>query len=489
MVWNTTAAILQHAESHPDSLAIAGHDRTITYARLRFLVAVMAGYLRQAGVKPGQVVAVTMALHPLQLICTLALSQIGAVMLPLHRAVPADRRLLAAQRFGARWVISGRDEMRLPGLPFLSVATLNFDGSAVAPDYEAFPTEAETPFRIALSSGTSGDPKGVLLTHGMRARRGRHLAEGMGRDARVMSMDLNFAIGYAPTMAALTAGACLVLPHSFAPGELLQTMIRQQVTHVAMSPAQAREIASAVADSVSAPQCPSLVNLRIVGGSLTPRLHADLQRKLTPNVFTGYGATELGSIAIATPDMLREHPSTVGLVRPWVELEIVDEHDRVLPAGSVGSIRTRSEDQVSGYYLDEARSRRHFRDGWFYSGDRGRLSADGLLFIEGRNDEVLNVGGLKINPEDTEATLFAHAAVKEAGAFLLRGASGQDTLAVALVLTDPARLPDVQAHARTHLGPLAPKHYFLADALPRTMTGKLRRSELSERYAQATDRL
>lgn len=488
MVWNTTAAILQHAESHPDSLAIAGHDRTITYDRLRFLVAVMAGYLRQGGVKPGQVTAVTMALHPLQLICTLALSQIGAVMLPLHMAVPADRRLLAAQRFGASWVISGRDEMRLPGLSFLSVAGVPFDGT-MRPDFAVFPTNTDTPFRIALSSGTSGDPKGVLLTHGMRARRGCHLAEGMGRDARVMTMDLNFAIGYAPTMAALTAGACLVLPHSFAPGELLQTMVRQQVTHVAMSPAQAREIVSVVAEPAPTPQCPSLVNLRVVGGSLTPRLHEDLQRKLTPNVFTGYGATELGSIAVATPDMLRAHPGTVGLVRPWVELEIVDEHDQPLPAGSVGSIRTRSGDQVSGYYLDEARSRRYFRDGWFYSGDRGRLSAEGVLFIEGRNDEVLNVGGLKINPEDTEATLFAHDAVKEAGAFLLRGVSEQDTLAVALVLTDPARLGDVQAHARKHLGPLAPKHYFLADALPRTITGKLRRSELSERYAQATDGL
>jgi acyl-coenzyme A synthetase/AMP-(fatty) acid ligase len=325
MAWNTTAAILQHAESHPDSLAIAGHDRTITYGRLRFLVAVMACYLRQSGVKPGQVAAVTIALHPLQLICTLALSQIGAVMLPLHMAVPADRRLLAAQRFGADWVISGRDDMRLPGLPFLSVATVNFDGRAIAPDYEVFPTEAETPLRIALSSGTSGDPKGVLLTHGMRARRGQHLAEGMARDARVMTMDLNFTIGYAPTMAALTAGACLVLPHSFAPADLLQTMVRQRVTHVAMSPAQARDIASVVvAEPAPAPQCPSLVNLRIVGGSLTPRLHQDLEHKLTPNVFTGYGATELGSVAIATPDMLREHPNTVGLVRPWVELEIVD---------------------------------------------------------------------------------------------------------------------------------------------------------------------
>lgn len=485
MNWNTTAAILEHAGPHPGSPAILYRDQTISYDRLRFLVAVMARHLRQAGVQPGQVAGVSMQHHPLQVVCLLALSQVGAVLLPLHMAVPTERRSLAARRFGAAWVISGREEMRLPGLPFISLAQMNFDGRAIPPDFEVFPTQADSPFRIALSSGTSGDPKGVLLTHGMRARRSRHLAEGIVRDDRVMTMDLNFAIGYAPTMAALEAGACVVLPHSFQPADLFRTLVDQQVTRVALSPAQAQ----AIVDSQPAgtPQCPGLSEFRIVGGRMSPRLLEAVRCRLTPNVHTGYGATELGSVAIATPEMLRAHPDTVGHVRPWVELEIVDESDRPLPRGETGFIRTRSEDQVAGYHLDAERSARQFRDGWFYSGDLGRLDSDGLLYIEGRNDEQMNIGGLKLNPEDVESVLSAHEAVLEACAFPLPGESGEETFAVALVMADAARLPAVQAHARAQLGPLSPKRFFIVESLPRTITGKLRRGELAARFSAVQD--
>lgn len=485
MNWNTTAAIFEHAGSHPGSPAIATQGQTITYERLRFLVAVMARHLRQAGVQPGQVAGVSMAHHPLQVVCMLALSQIGAVLLPLHMAVPTERRLLAARRFGAAWIVSGREEMRLHGLPFISLAGLNFDGHAVPPDFDVFPTQADSPFRIALSSGTSGDPKGVLLSHGMRARRARHLAEDIGRHDRVMTMDLNFAIGYAPAMAALEAGACLVLPHSFLPADLFRTLVDQQVTHVSMSPAQAQVIVDS--RPAGAPPCPSLSAFRIVGGRMPSRLLEEVRRKLTPHVYTGYGATELGSVAVATPEILRAHPDTVGSIRPWVELEIVDENDRALPAGTQGFIRTRSEDQVEGYHLDEERTARHFRGGWFYSGDMGWLDHGGLLFIEGRSDDQLNLGGMKLNPEDIENTLTAHAAVQEAGAFLLPDGSGRETFAVAVVMADPARLPEVRAYAQAQLGPLAPKQFLVVESLPRTITGKLRRAELGARFSTPAD--
>ena len=112
---------------------------------------------------------------------------------------------------------------------------------------------------------------------------------------------------------------------------------------------------------------------------------------------------------------------------------------------------------------------------------------EGLLYIEGRVDDQLNVGGLKINPEDIDQVLAAHPSVLEAGAFVLANSEGRELLASALVLRDVAHAEAVRQHAQQKLGPLAPKQYFIVASLPRTITGKLRRAELTAQFSKYED--
>jgi acyl-coenzyme A synthetase/AMP-(fatty) acid ligase len=482
---NVVELIFGHAASRPANPAIISQEQAITYRQLRVMVGIAAAYLKQRGIVSGQVVGMSMGQHPLHVIIMLALAQIGAVSLPLHVAVPTERRLLAARRFGATCIVSGRDDMRLDGLSFVSLSGLSLDGRSTLPDQEIFAATDDAPFRIAISSGTSGDPKGMVFTHKLICSRIDRPDGEWHEIARTMVMDLNFALGFRPALTTLAKGASLVMPASMSADRLLHAIVSHGVTRVALSPAQVRSMTDQFAEDGI--HCPSLLSLRVVGGPLPPAQLGAARRTLTPNVHVGYGSTESSMVSWASPDILDRASTTVGQVCPWARVEVVDAGDKPIPPGETGHLRIRSEDQVAAYYRDEERNRKHFRDGWYYPGDLGHFDAEGLLYIDGRADDQLNVGGHKINPEDIDAVLAEHDAVAEAGAFVFNGEEGQEVLAAAIVLRDPVKLADVKAHALARLGPLAPSRYFTASALPRTVTGKLRRIELSALFSQQTD--
>ena len=479
---NVAETLSAQEKQSPEHPAIITPDRVITYHQMKTAVGVIAAHLKQQGVKPGEVVGVTMAQNAAHVMTILAIAQIGAVSVPIHAAIPPNRRQLAARRFGASCIVSGRDDFRLQGLPFISIASLDFSGSFLAPEQSFHPTTEDSPFRIVPSSGTSGDPKGVMVTHDAIRLRVSRLAPKAETHPRFLPLDLNFIGGLGLMMQSLMTCGSLVLPKSMSVDAILHAITTYGVTHIWLSPAQVRELADCFAEEGC--HCPTLLDLRVVGGPLSPQLLDLARRTLTPNVNAAYGSTESAWVAEASGELLGRHPHTVGRVCAWVEVDVVDDADRLLPAGSVGQLRIRSGDQATGYYLDEARTRKHFRDGWYYPGDLGRFDDEGLLYIEGRADDQLNVGGFKVNPDDIDATLAAHPAVIEAGTFVLTLAEGSELIAAAVVLRSGGQIADVRAHAIAQLGPIAPQRYFIASALPRTITGKLQRIELTAQFTK-----
>ena len=467
-----------HAQSKPAAPAvITGTGEIISYAQLGVLVSRMAGYFRTCDITPGQVVGISMSDNPLHLIVILALAQLGAVSLPLHPEIPAARRALAAQRFAAVCVISGRNEMALEGLTFINVSQV-LQGERQAADISVYAVHADDPLRIIISSGTSGDPKAMLLTHGNLALRTATTEAGASALSRVLPLDLNFIAGFRPTISALQRGATLVFPLGMTAEHILLALITQKVSHVYFSPFHARTIAELIGANV-VQACPDLLCLRIGGGAINAALLKLVQQRITANVFISYGSTESGMVTYATPEMLSRHPDTVGSVCPYAEVEITGTNGKILPAGCKGEIRVRSSHQVTGYLSDEERSRKHFRGDWFYPGDTGYFADSGLLYIEGRLDNLLNFGGMKLNPQEIEAVLKSHPSVIDAAVFISTGNAGREELLAALELKNNDSLPEIDAYARSKLGPLAPSRYVPVSALPRTVTGKVKYSEVN----------
>lgn len=472
------------ARSHPDRTAIVTRTGEVfSYAQAAEAVGQLAWHLRTRDIRPGQVVGVSMGGHSLHLLTLLALAQIGAVSLPLHPAAPAERRLLAARRFGATCLVSESRDLELAGLAFVGLDRSEFRSDGPS-DLDVHPVAADAPMHIMVSSGTSGDPKAMIWSHGNVALRNRTFEPGGDGLKRVLQMDLNFFVGFGPALRALAHADALVFPLSPSAEHVLLTLITQRITHAYLSPHQASLLGALVGANVSH-ACPDLVSLRVVGEHLNAQLLETLRRRLTPNIYVAYGAVEAGVVTLAGPDMLARCPETVGVPCAWAEVQVVDGAGVPVPAGTVGEVRIRSAQQVAGYHLDEARTEARFRDGWFHPNDRGHFDAEGRLYVEGRVDDMINVGGAMMDAEDIERTLCAHPAVREAGAFVHASADGQAALSAALVLADVGRLAEIQAYAQAKLGPLAPVQYVLTAALPRTATGKIQRRLLSATFSPA----
>lgn len=471
---NITEVIEAQAARHPAALAIIVPERALSYRELVGAVAVIGHKLLGNGVKPGQVVGVSMAQTPLHLLTLLAIARIGAVSVAVHAALTPDRRLLAARRFGAVAIVSGRADMQLQGLPFISLADLDL-GAAVSPLPPAR-TRAADPCWLSLSSGTSGDPKGVLRSHGYMLDRVDKSTYERTTNSRLMPMDLNFGVGFGQAMRMLVAGGAVVLAPNGQPASFVQMVRSHAVTHWLLSPAWAEDILPLLKDDDI--HFPSLAYLQIVGAAPGPRLLDALFRRFTPNVFTCYGTSEVGPVALATPEILRNTPSSAGKILPWVQAEIVDGRNRRVAAGKPGRLRLKLDQMFSAYHQDEKLSADRFHNGWYYPHDNARIDADGLLYIDGREDDVLNIGGAKVHFRDVETAIEAHPSVREAAAFKLPGTAGRDVLAVAVIATAPVPVAELMAWASEKLGPLCPEKLVLADELPRTATGKVLRDQL-----------
>jgi acyl-coenzyme A synthetase/AMP-(fatty) acid ligase len=418
---------------------------------------------------------------PLHLVTLLAIARIGAIAVPLHTALAPERRILAARRFNAMTVVSGRDDMRLEGLPFVQLSAVDL-GRRV-PLLPATKTQADDPCWISLSSGTTGDPKGVLRTHGYMLDRVAKSTDIRDSNSRLLPLDLNFAVGFGQAMRMLVIGGAVVLSPHRSPANLAYMVRSHAVTHWLLSPAMAEDILALLEDDDI--HFPSVTSLRMLGGAPSPRLLDALLRKFTPHVYADYGTSEVGPVAVASAEMMQRAADCAGHVVPWATVEIVDEEDRLLPAGRSGRLRMKVEQMFDRYHLDEPLTDQRFRDGWYYPHDRARLDADGLLYIEGREDHVFNVSGNKVAFRDVESVLETHPAVREAAAFVLPQAAGRDLLAVAVVAVTSAgaRADELLTWAVQKLGPIAPEKLFFVDEFPRTVTGKVLRDRLSESYA------
>ena len=478
---NIADLIARQARRRPGAAAIARKGISMTHAQLEASVAHVAGRLAAAGLAPGQLVAVAMRTSPLHLITILALARLGAISIPLSPGEPASERRALAARFGVAAVASDFPEYAVDDVPLVLVDP----GWAMrpTPDGLAPGQPADALWRVNLSSGTTGTPKGVPATHEAIVNNVllSRIVTRTGPAQRYLCFrGLDSMSGLRPCLIHLASGGAVVFGASTEAEHFFQAVAHHNATHVNVSSGLLRTLVKRA--PAAAPACPGLIHLDVGGAALAPALAAEAMARITPHVHASYGSTETGRIATARPDMVRRLPGCSGRLSPWVEAQTVDEHDRVLPAGTSGILRYRGIGFADSYYRDPETSARVFRAGWFYPGDIGRIAAGELLYAEARADEVINVGGRKLSPGEVEQVLERHPDVAEAAAFGVRLARG-DRLYVAVVLRREAPEKALLEHCREPLGRSAPHRIFTLPSLPRNAAGKVLRRELARQLA------
>ncbi len=175
-------------------------------------------------------------------------------------------------------------------------------------------------------------------------------------------------------------------------------------------------------------------------------------------------------------DQLTAIEGATGFVAPWAEVEIVDEQDKTLPPGTDGILRIRATCQGAPYPPERAETNPSFRAGWFYPGDRGQITRDGLMIVNGRTSDVINVGGLKLAPDVIEDILRQHPAVAEVAAFGSMGEGGIEEISVAIVVRSP--VVDTQLIYWSAERGIPVTRIFVVDTLPKGASGKINRDLL-----------
>lgn len=491
---NLSDAIETNARRRPDHPAIIRRDGSaLTHREYGLSVRRWASVLVADGIGPGHIVGVNLKDTADHLIALYAIARAGAAILPMDWRWTNDEKDRIARFFGARAVLCEPDDsfLELDG-PWqaLSVDEAWQERVRTTEPRAEFPTDADEALVLALSSGTTGTPKGPMITHQQFLARFLIYYISIGfseREKYLCATPLYFGgcRGYA--MGTLYAGGTVLLhPPPYEPADLLDFANNQGATRLFLVPTLLRRLLSLEGGSPDAPLFTTLTMLFSTGAVLHAEERDELMRRFCSRYLNFYGSTDGGGCSALMWDDPPDVAGSVGRPVSGATLDIVDDGDAPLPPGDVGRIRYRHPGTASGYYNDPDGSRQAFRGGWYYPGDLGWTDDDGYLFLAGRETDMIIRGGANIYPAEIEHILMQHPAVHEA-AVLGRPSREYGEEIAAFVVLDPkgplVTSEQLVTHCRGQLAPYkVPRDMFLVEALPKSGVGKVLKKELAQRF-------
>jgi fatty-acyl-CoA synthase len=475
---NIIEPILFQARFQPEAPALCAQGiDVVSYARL---VGQMNNVARQAaacGLKRGNVVALSIDDPLLHAAVILGLTQVGIVPTSVAMQKPPAGLKIDA-------VIKTTNYPFAPQAQHLPInhGWLVGDGAPV----ETSPSggiAGDEVCRIVLTSGTTGEPKAVALTHRLVTARNARFEYLLGNRHPTFSrifinMGIAASLGYYFLTYMLGRGGTI-----FFRGDNIENTLRSfEVFRIQAMLSTPTTLAQFLAACDRHPSVDVHLDTVVSGGSLLPQQLVERARpRICSHIVTVYGATETTLSATAQAHRIAHIEGAAGFVTPGARIEIVDEEDRPIPTGSEGIVRVASEFAVDRYIDDPVESAKVFRDGWFYPGDLGALTADGLLIISGRQNDVLNAGGGKMAAEQVEAALVAFKGVNEAAVFMATSKQGVDEVFAAVVCSETIDSDKLRAHCRARMPMVfVPKRVVTLDALPVNAMGKVDRARLKE---------
>ena len=471
--------------------------------RVRRTAAALAGL----GVRPGDRVAWTGGNHPSALETLYACGQLGAIWVPVNARLAPPEAEYVLTHSGASVVVHGRDHGdladalrdRLTGVRTWVAAEPPTAGgadslpyeellAAAAPDHRDEPVGLEDPCLIMYTSGTTGRPKGAVLTHGNMTWNATNQLLGFdfGPTERTLALAPLFHIGglngtVNPTR---LRGGCAVVVRRFDPAGTLAVIEEQRVTSFFAVPtmldAMAREPGFRTRD---------LSALRTIGAAGAPlplpTLRTWLDRGVT--VQQAYGMTEAapGCTVLDSADAVRKVGSA-GRPVFFTDLRVVRPDGVDAGVDEVGEVLVQGPNVMAGYWEEPERTAEVLRDGWYATGDAGSVDAEGFLYIRDRYKDMIISGGENVYPAEVESAILELPDVMEVAVIGVPDAKWGET-GLAVVVPLPGRSPDpeaIRAALRERLaGFKIPQSVVLATDLPKTATGKIRKPDLRKRYA------
>lgn len=496
-----------HARWRSRQLALVSDDVSLDWAEFESATNRRANAFKQAGLKPGDTIALVMSNSVEMALVIASAMKAGLVTAPLNTSVLPAALIAMIRDAGAKAIIAskpfikpledagnasgtGLPELRLTELPGSDKWFRLADWAADAPDATPeYTPHRDDPLNIIYSSGTTGTPKGILHTHGTRLDWAYDLAVALRYHSgarTLVTLGLYSNISWVMMLCTWLAGGTLFIRSGFSAADVLENIPAHRITHTAMVPVQYQRILD---DPGFDPA--RLASLQYVMSCGSPLLAHTKSAWLEfcPGVIELYGLTE-GLITTLDPEDAAGRLASVGKPVPGTDIRILDETDRECPAGEAGEIVGLGRIAMPGYHnRPDATEEASWTDAdgrvWLRTGDIGKLDEDGFLYIVDRKKDMIVSGGQNIYPRDIEDVLIGHEAVADVAVIGLPDDTWGET-PVAVIVTAPGEAADPQgliSWANERLGKqqrLRGAH--LVDELPRNANGKVLKRELRDQF-------
>jgi acyl-CoA synthetase (AMP-forming)/AMP-acid ligase II len=516
---NTANFLTIPASIVPDQEIVVFGDRRQTYQETTTRVQRLAAALADLGIAKGDRVAVLDTNSSRYLETYFATSMLGAVFVPLNYRVQADELEYMVTTAGARLLMVGnryvslvsgiRDRLRCVS-QYVAMESpqpemVGFEELITQAPWEASEVEVdEAHLNILMyTSGTTGRPKGVMLTYGdfvTYVCGHTELADGTPRGAALLCVPLYHIAGITSILTNIFTGRRLVILRQFEPREWLETVQRERITHAFLVPTMLKRVLDHPAFSHEA--CSSLEILTYGAAPMPLPVIRRAIAVLPPTVgfVNAFGQTETtATVTMLLPEDHRlegspseverklQRLSSIGRPLPDVEVRIVDTKGAEMACGAIGEIAVRTPRLMKGYFSQDDAPAPTMVNGWLHTRDMGWMDVDGYLYLAGRKDDLIIRGGENISPAEVEAALYTHPAIEEAAIIGIPDVDwGEQVMAIVVPRAgSPLTAEEVIDWCHRRLASFKqPAMVQFVRALPRNPLGKVLRKELREQFVR-----
>lgn len=495
--------LTERARQTPLKLALVIGARRWTYGELDTAVSHLAAYLYAQGIRPGDFVAALLP-NSFEYVCLIhALARLGAVLVPLNtRLTPAELQW-QVDHVGAKWLVTEEEETGIVSCAILTVNGVGWLESKSALTIHHAPFTLHHLQAIVFTSGTSGKPKGAMLTYANHFHSAMASAERLGvqeDDLWLSVLPLYHVGGLAVIFRSCLLGTAVSLHPRFDLDAINHDLNNYPITLISLVPTMLRRLLETRAF------WPATLRLILLGGAATPAELVERANTLPrhslsvnrlpltdhglpltdhrfPLVATTYGLTEAASqVATMPPAEAARKPGSVGNPLPGTTVKIVDAQGNELPTGAYGEIVVTGATVMAGYW-NAGRGMRNVESSLrtHATGDIGYLDGDGDLWVVQRRTDLIVSGGENVYPAEVEAALRSHPAVAEACVVGAPDAEWGQRVTAMVVARGEVTAVDLLNFLRQHLaGYKIPRQIRFVDALPLTASGKTARQQVVE---------
>jgi long-chain acyl-CoA synthetase len=493
--------IAEHAHSTPERAALIDNTQQLSYRELDALMSRIAASLQREGLKAGDAIAICAAMSVPYAALFLGALRAGVVVAPLAPgSTPASLARMVSDASARLLFTDASCEAtvaQVQGLPRIAL-----DASGVGADFntwlapsgtphQAVSPQADSPFNIIYSSGTTGEPKGIVQGHGMRwahVRRGIHYQYGGPSGVTLLSTPLYSNTTLVVFFPSLAWGSTVVLMPKFDALGFLQLAQQHRATHTMLVPVQYQRLMSH--PEFGRFDLSHFTHKFSTSAPFGAALKADVLKRWPGGLIEFYGMTEGGGTCILEAHLHPGKLHTVGRPAEGHDMRLIDDAGHEVPLGEAGEVVGHSAGMMSGYHRQPGKTR---EAEWFSpegkrfirTGDVGRFDEDGFLTLFDRKKDMIISGGFNIYPSDLEAVLRGHAAVADVSVVGVPSEQWGET-PVAFVVRPPgaAATADELLHwANAQVGKtqrLSALRFI--DELPRSPIGKVLKRELRDAY-------